>query len=282
MEYPEAAADIVTRIGVSPQAVKALAPGTSGDALYEAVPELRAFANQAGVDFVEKPSIGTGLGFGPDGTPVLEPDANLVVSGPEAANRWFGATWLKANPEEASVMLAHTGPGLENATDSMGTIRLANGALDASVLARALNEFSPYGWHMTTKLNKAGEAIVTDLVIGGVEISAEKFGPRMQEFAETLVSEGFRLESIRVEPARIEFLEQADVNEHEVADQAERVARLLAKLRALQAKWEEEERLGTAPRDAPSTSGPPVTGQPVRTMLVFGVRPRRRNRRPRS
>ena len=162
------------------------------------------------MDFVGKPSVGTGLGFGPDGNPVIEPDADLVVEGAEAANRWFAATWLKQNPHEASVMLAHTGPGVENATDSMGVMRLDGGAMDASALARATSEFSPYGWHMTTKLDRAGRASVTDIVVGGVEMDAAKFGPRFDEFRQALESEGFRVKSSTVEPARIEFLEQAD------------------------------------------------------------------------
>jgi hypothetical protein len=211
LDYPADAQAITTRIGASPEAVKNLAPGTSGEALRTALPELDAFARHAGVEYVEKPSVGTGLGIGPDGRPVTEPDANLVVRGPRSANRYFGASWLAANPKEDSIMLAHTGPGLLNPQDSMATIDLGRGAPDAARLHQLLSELSPDGWHTTVKINRQGEHLTANAVIGGVGHDAETFGSRIQEFVNTLKQHGYTVKSHSVEPADIEFLGQDDV-----------------------------------------------------------------------
>ena len=66
-----------------------------------------------------------------------------------------------------------------------------------------------------------------------------------------------------------------------MVDQEARVERLKAKLAALQAKWEEEDRLGTGPSGVPSVaptsglspSGEAPSGAPVRTWMIFGGPP---------
>src|SRR5215471_18241112 len=244
LEYPYATAeglggpsDIITRIGMAPKVLKNLPPGTTGDDIAKAAPELNSFAEQAGVQFVEKPSVGVGLGFDPDGNPVREGDGNLIVKGTEAANRWFGASLMAANPDEASVFLAHTGPSItaETAGDSLGTIRLGAGAQDTRVLHDAMSQFSPDGWHTSVTTRGPGrpvrqeqpgwigavsrnvprrgpsEQATSDLVIGGVGVDHQTFGQRLEEFRNLLESHGFRVESHDSVPARIEFLQQGDI-----------------------------------------------------------------------
>ena len=205
MDFPRSAGEVVTRIGISPKVMKNLPPGTSGQDLRKAMPELEAFRKQAGVEWVGKPSVGTGRGIDPDGNPIIEPAADVLVRGPKEANRYFGASWLAANTDENSAMLAHVGEGLNS--DSLGTITLRGGASERDVteLHDLLSEFSPDGWHISPKIGKgAGEP--SSITIGGVGETVDQYGPRFQQLAETLRKLGYPLESTDVVPAEIEFL----------------------------------------------------------------------------
>lgn len=210
IDYPQTAEEVVARIGISPAVVKRLEPGTTGEALRKAAPELEAFRKQAGVEFVEKPSVGVGYGISPEGIPVREPDADLLLRGSVPSNRYFAAAWLAANPAEDSVMIAHL--GASGSADSVATLALEGVSQDRIArLHELVTQFSPDGWHTKVRLDRKGAQETTHVVIGGVGRTMDEFEPEIRGLVQDLRDAHYNVTSSYVEPARIEFLGQADV-----------------------------------------------------------------------
>src|SRR5262249_53541843 len=133
--------------------------------------------------------------------------------GPKSNNRYFGASWFAANPDEDSIMLAHTGPQFANAADSLGTIQFAApvSGQDLARMQSALDEFSPDGWHTTVRVTKAGDSGVSSITVGGVGKSAGEFQEDIDDLNSSLSQLGLAIKSSDVQPAEIEFLGKDDV-----------------------------------------------------------------------
>lgn len=209
IEYPDSPEIVRARVGVSPEAMKNLPPGMRGDKLKKALPELEAFANQAGVTFVDDPRVGLGHGIGPEG-PVTEGAGDFVIQGTRAAIRWFAAAWMAANPDEESAIIIITGPG-NRGTSALGTATITDDLRGAEMarLQQVLTKFSPYGWSLAGALDsKTGQK---SLIVAGLDESVVAYRKRYNQFVNILKRNGFTVKGVTVEPAEVEFVEQSDV-----------------------------------------------------------------------
>lgn len=210
LSYPTDPVEVVSRIGVSPRRIKDLPPGTTGEELERVVPEVAKFAQAAGVEIVDKPSVGTGsLRADAAGNVRKEGDLDQRVRGLLPAVRFYAASFLAAEPAEESVMLAHTGPNMAH-DGAIATIRVSGTPEEMGQLHVLATEMSPEGWHVKSTATGEGTA---DLVIAGPGQNATEFSGRVGEWVNYLEKRGFQVhsEATTVEPATVEFITQADV-----------------------------------------------------------------------
>lgn len=206
---------VVSRIGVSADAIQNLPAGATRAQVEAAVPELKNLMAQAGVDWVDTVSAGKGYWVGEGGQVFDEIDLDVAVKGTKSAVEWLAAAMGKSwtNHEglsQEAVMVAHFGQG-PTPTASV-TLSAKNRDLLQDIADLAKEHFG--GWHVGLK-RKGEEA---NLFLAGVDgdgnpWDAREFEDAISDLAHTAQRYGAQVSGLTIDGADVRFLGRGDYDD---------------------------------------------------------------------
>ncbi|MDE3073783.1 MAG: glucosaminidase domain-containing protein, partial [Chloroflexota bacterium] len=147
-----------TQIGLASDRIQGLPVGSTWGKIQKQVPQLKALADQAGINVIN--GIKTGVGYWvdeKDGVAWPEKNFNLVVEGPKSAVEWFAAAMGRMEPageneSQSAVLVTHHGTGGSTPAVKLQVTGLTpeNADAIAKVLGKYVQGFD-MGWENTRK-----------------------------------------------------------------------------------------------------------------------------------